>query len=116
VPQARSAWAAVRAAYGYRLYAYLRRRGHSADLAQDLTRGFFASLRGRDFLAGIAPVKGKFRSFLLTSFPIGLSNQHDREHARNRRGRADARSARRGRRRDPRPLRGAFSRNPKKRV
>ena len=86
LPQARSALGDLCAAYWYPLYAYLRRRGHSADQAQDLTQGFFASLLGRDFLAGIAPEKGKFRSFLLTSLQNYLANERDRAQARKRGG------------------------------
>src|SRR4051812_6216372 len=67
VPEARDALSDLCATYWYPLYAYLRRRHHAADQAEDLTQGFFASLLGRDFLAGVAPEKGKFRTFLLNS-------------------------------------------------
>jgi RNA polymerase sigma-70 factor (ECF subfamily) len=85
-PQAQQALAVLCAAYWYPLYAYLRRRGHSADQAQDLTQGFFASLLGRDFLTGIAPEKGKFRSFLLSSLQNYLSHERGRAQARKRGG------------------------------
>jgi RNA polymerase sigma-70 factor (ECF subfamily) len=86
VPQARSAVGVLCAAYWYPLYAYIRRRGHSADQAQDLTQGFFASLLARDFLAGTTPEKGKFRTFLLNSLQNYLANERDRAQARKRGG------------------------------
>ena len=92
VPQARNGPGHLCAAYWYPLYAYLRRRGHSADQAQDLTQGFFASLLGRDFLAGIAPEKGKFRSFLLSSLQNYLSNERRSRAGPQTRGRARPRS------------------------
>jgi RNA polymerase sigma-70 factor (ECF subfamily) len=59
------------------MYAYLRRRGHSPDEAEDLTQGFFADLLARDSLKGVDPSKGKFRSFLLASLEHFLSNRRD---------------------------------------
>ena len=55
------------AVYWYPLYAHVRRRGYSPEDAQDLTQGFFASLLTTDFLDGIHPENGKFRSFLLAA-------------------------------------------------
>ena len=55
VPEARRALADLCTAYWYPPYAYIRRKGHPTDSAQDLTQGFFASLLGHDFLAAIAP-------------------------------------------------------------
>jgi RNA polymerase sigma-70 factor (ECF subfamily) len=88
-PEARQALADLCAVYWYPLYAYLRQKGYPADRAQDLTQGFFASLLAHDFLAEIAPEKGKFRSFLLRSLQNYLANQHVRDHA-GKRGRGHA--------------------------
>ena len=64
--ESREALADLCAVYWYPLYAYLRRRGlPHLDSAEDLTQGVFASLLGYDFLAGIAPEKGRVRGFLL---------------------------------------------------
>jgi RNA polymerase sigma-70 factor (ECF subfamily) len=41
--------------YWYPLYAYLRRRGHPADQAQDLTQEFFMRVLKADIL--IAPIR-----------------------------------------------------------
>jgi RNA polymerase sigma factor (sigma-70 family) len=63
--------------YWYPLYAYVRRRGHSPDQAQDLTQEFFCRLLERDFLSGVSQDKGRFRSFLLASCEHFLSNQRE---------------------------------------
>jgi RNA polymerase sigma-70 factor (ECF subfamily) len=86
LPEARQALADLCVVYWYPLYAYLRQKGYPADRAQDLTQGFFASLLAHDFLAEIAPEKGKFRSFLLRSLQNYLSNEHERDHAGKRGG------------------------------
>jgi RNA polymerase sigma-70 factor (ECF subfamily) len=86
VPEARRALAELCAAYWYPLYSYLRRRGHPAEEAQDLTQGFFARLLERKFLTGLAPEKGKFRSFLLTALQNYVANERERTGARKRGG------------------------------
>lgn len=73
-------------AYWYPLYAYIRRRGHDAHAAQDLTQGFFARLLERNDLAGLTREGGKFRSFLLTALNHFLANEHERAQARKRGG------------------------------
>jgi len=57
------------------LYAYTRRRGHAVHEAQDLTQAFFAHLLENRGLAGVAPAKGRFRSFLLASLRHFLDNE-----------------------------------------
>jgi len=52
-------------AYWFPIYAYVRRRGHSPEDAQDLTQEFFAQLMARRDFAQVDRNKGKFRSFLL---------------------------------------------------
>jgi RNA polymerase sigma-70 factor (ECF subfamily) len=72
--------------YWYPLYAYVRREGYGAPDAQDLTQEFFARLLTRNALAGVAPEKGKFRSFLLVALRHFLSDQRDRASAAKRGG------------------------------
>ena len=79
--QARLALEALCAAYWFPLYAYVRRRGHDADQARDLTQAFFADLLSRDFLGAIDRSKGRFRSFLLASLEHFLSHERDKERA-----------------------------------
>ena len=85
-PQAREALAALCRAYWYPLYAFVRRHGHSADAAQDLTQEFFARLLEKDFLQVVDRDKGKFRSFLLATCKHFLANERDRASARKRGG------------------------------
>ncbi len=84
--QAQEALAWLCEAYWYPLYAYIRRAGHSAHAAQDLTQDFFTRLLERDFLADVDPARGRFRSFLLASCRHFLANEHDRERAQKRGG------------------------------
>ena len=70
--------------YWYPLYSYLRRRGHSAEDAQDLTQGFFARLLEKHSLHVVDPARGRFRSFLLASLDHYVSNERDRDRAQKR--------------------------------
>ena len=45
--------------YWYPLYAYIRRRGHTPEEAQDLTQGFFLHLLEHKTLGRADPLKGK---------------------------------------------------------
>ena len=68
------------------LYAYVRRRGHSPEDAQDLTQQFFAQLLIRNSVATVAPEKGRFRSFLLASMNHFLADEWDKARAQKRGG------------------------------
>jgi RNA polymerase sigma factor (sigma-70 family) len=61
--------------YWYPLYAYVRRKGHSAHDAQDLTQEFFARLLKGNFLATVEQRKGRFRTFLLASLEHFLAKE-----------------------------------------
>jgi RNA polymerase sigma-70 factor (ECF subfamily) len=84
--EAREALAALCGTYWYPLYAFIRRQGHGADEAQDLTQGFFAQLLERDFLDSVDRAKGRFRSFLLAACRHFLANEYDRARAQKRGG------------------------------
>src|SRR5262245_1189237 len=84
--QARAALAELCHTYWYPVYAFVRRKGHHADFAQDLTQEFFARLLEKRFLGVVDRSKGKFRSFLLAACQHFLANQHDRARARKRGG------------------------------
>jgi RNA polymerase sigma-70 factor (ECF subfamily) len=73
-------------AYWYPLYAYIRRRGHGPEDAQDLTQEFFLRLIEKNWLHGVAREGAKFRSFLLTMVKGFLANAHDRAQAAKRGG------------------------------
>lgn len=72
--------------YWYPLYAWLRRRGHSADEAQDLTQEFFVRVLEGRYLDRADPDKGRFRSFILTSLKFFVADEEDRQRARKRGG------------------------------
>lgn len=78
-PQAAAALETLCRAYWYPLYAYVRRSGHSAEDAEDLTQEFFARLLARHYLTAVHPERGKFRWFLLSAVKRFLLNE--REHA-----------------------------------
>jgi RNA polymerase sigma-70 factor (ECF subfamily) len=73
--------------YWYPLYVYVRRRGYSAEDAQDLTQGFFCRLLDRHWLPQADRHKGRFRSFLLVALNHFLANEWDRAAAVKRGGR-----------------------------
>jgi RNA polymerase sigma factor (sigma-70 family) len=68
------------------LYAYTRRRGHGIHEAQDLTQGFFVHLLENRGLAGVAPYKGRFRSFLLACLNHFLDNEWHKQRTLKRGG------------------------------
>jgi len=84
--EAQSALVSLCEGYWYPLYAYLRRRGHSADQAQDLTQDFFVRVLEGRYLDRADPEKGRFRSFLLTSLKFFVADEEDRQRALKRGG------------------------------
>jgi len=74
--------------YWYPLYAYVRRRGHSPEDAQDSTQEFFARLLAGNWVGDADRAKGRFRTFLLTALNRFLHNEWDRARAEKRGGRA----------------------------
>jgi DNA-directed RNA polymerase specialized sigma24 family protein len=84
--QARGASAELCSAYWYPIYAYLRRRGHRADEAEDLTQGFFVHVIAQGILERAQPDKGRLRSFLLASLTNYVANDRNRLGAQKRGG------------------------------
>ncbi len=72
--------------YWFPLYAYVRRRGHSPEDAQDLTQQFFAQLLERQSLAVADPHLGRFRSFLLGAMNHFLANEWKKSRSQKRGG------------------------------
>lgn len=85
-PESRAALESLCEAYWYPLYAFARRRGSSADEARDQTQEFFVRILEGRYLDRADREKGKFRSFLLTSFRFFLSDETDRARAQKRGG------------------------------
>lgn len=86
LPEAAEALEKLCRLYWYPLYAYTRRRGYQPEDAQDLTQAFFAHLLSKDFLRGVRPEKGRFRSFLLACLQHFLADEWEKAHAAKRGG------------------------------
>jgi RNA polymerase sigma-70 factor (ECF subfamily) len=84
--EAREALASFCQAYWYPIYAYVRRRGHTPEQAQDLTQDFFAYVLDRDLIALADPARGRFRAFLRTVCARLLADHYERQHAAKRGG------------------------------
>jgi RNA polymerase sigma-70 factor (ECF subfamily) len=84
--EAQVALTALCAAYWHPLYAFVRRKGHDPETAQDLVQGFFARLLEKGDLAVVDRAKGKFRSFLMASCAHYLANQRNFDRAWKRGG------------------------------
>jgi len=74
------------ALYWKPVYFFIRRRGYSVEDAKDLTQSYFAVFLEKDFLQKVAPDRGKFRSFVLTTLGHFLANEYHRAHAKKRGG------------------------------
>jgi RNA polymerase sigma-70 factor (ECF subfamily) len=72
--------------YWYPVFAFVRRKGHSTEDAQDLTQGFFARLIEKGDLGAADRGRGRFRSFLLTNCLFFLANERDRALRQKRGG------------------------------
>jgi RNA polymerase sigma-70 factor (ECF subfamily) len=85
-PRFRESLATLCRLYWLPVYAYVRRRGHDVDSAQDLTQEFFSLLIEKNYVRGVQREKGRFRTFLLVAVKRFLANEWDRAHARKRGG------------------------------
>jgi RNA polymerase sigma factor (sigma-70 family) len=85
-PESDRALATLCEAYWYPLYAFVRRQGHAAHEAEDLTQEFFARILEKQYLDGVGPEKGRFRTFLLVCLRRFLANEWDRKRALKRGG------------------------------
>lgn len=73
-------------AYWYPLYAYVRRKGHDAHTAEDLTQEFFARVISRSFFARADRAKGRFRSWLLGAMNHFLAHEWEKARTQKRGG------------------------------
>lgn len=92
LPESRRALAELCGAYWYAVYAFIRRTGHPAEEARDLTQGFFTRILAKNDIAAADPGRGRFRSFLLASVKHYLANVRDWERAEKRGGGAPVQS------------------------
>ena len=85
-PGSQAALAELCRLYWYPINAFVRRRGHDVDEAQDLTQGFFLHLLDHKALRQVSLVKGKFRSFLVASLANYLLDEADHSRRLKRGG------------------------------
>ena len=64
----------------------MRRQGHDADAARDLTQAYFAELLEKDYLGDYDPARGRFRVFLKTSVRHFLSKELEKARTWRRGG------------------------------
>ena len=77
-PESAAALERLCSSYWYPLYAFVRRSGHSAEDAEDLTQEFFARLLEHNWIADADRHKGRFRSFLLMAMKRFLAKEWDK--------------------------------------
>jgi RNA polymerase sigma-70 factor (ECF subfamily) len=77
-PLAQQALEELCRAYWYPLYAFIRRRGHPPDRAEDLTQSFFADILSRGSIGRADRSRGRFRTFLLGALNHFLANTRQR--------------------------------------
>lgn len=85
-PEGKIAFATLCQRYWYPLYAFVRSAGNDVHKSQDLTQGFFQRVMEKNYIGDADPARGKFRTFLLTSFSHFLANEHDKRGALKRGG------------------------------
>jgi RNA polymerase sigma-70 factor (ECF subfamily) len=84
--QSREALESLCATYWSPVHAFIRRSGHSADAAADLTQAFFARVIEKGDFGNARDALGRFRTFLLTAVRHFLANQADYDRAAKRGG------------------------------
>ncbi len=85
-PQSDGALEELCRTYWFPLYAYVRRRGHTKEDAEDLTQAFFARFLEKNYLDGLSVERGRFRAFLLASLKYFLANEWDKSQRQKRGG------------------------------
>ena len=85
-PQGRDALEELCRIYWHPLYWFARRRGLEPADAEDLTQGFLADLLARGAVAKADAARGRFRTFLLSSFENYRSHERARAGAAKRGG------------------------------
>ena len=84
--RAKAALSELCEAYYAPVVAFLRRDGRAEDAARDLAHDFFAKLLAGDAINGADPLRGRFRSYLLSALKRFAADQRDHDHAAKRGG------------------------------
>lgn len=90
--ESRTALEALCRMYRPPVLAYIRRRGYSAETAEDLCQTFFAEFLEHAYHADADPARGRFRAFLLTALKRFLIDADNEAHAVKRGGRIQLKS------------------------
>jgi RNA polymerase sigma-70 factor (ECF subfamily) len=85
-PEADIALEKLCSTYWFPLYAYIRRRAHSREDAEDLTQAFFERFLAKNYLDGLHAERGRFRAFLLAALKHFLANERDKSQRQKRGG------------------------------
>lgn len=85
-PQAERAMEEICQTYWFPLYAYVRRRGHSPENAEDLTQEFFRQLLENHWIENADREKGKLRAFLITAMKNFMAKECRKASAQKRGG------------------------------
>jgi DNA-directed RNA polymerase specialized sigma24 family protein len=85
-PQSERALEEICQIYWFPLYAYVRRRGHSMQDAEDLTQEFFRQLLQHRWIEDADRDKGKLRAFLITALKNFMAKEWRRASAQKRGG------------------------------
>jgi RNA polymerase sigma-70 factor (ECF subfamily) len=85
-PKAGEALEKLCSTYWYPLYVHVRRRGHDAEAARDLTQGFFAEILVKGSIKSAEQGRGRFRTFLLAALDNYLHHHHRDTHTLKRGG------------------------------
>ena len=88
-PQSDSALEQLCKTYWFPLYAYVRRRGHAKEDAEDSVQAFFALFLAKNYLEGLSAERGRFRAFLLAALKHFLANEWDKSQRQKRGGGAE---------------------------
>jgi RNA polymerase sigma factor (sigma-70 family) len=85
-PEAHAALSSLCQDYWRPLYHFARRKGLSNEDAQDVTQGFIMSLLEKGCFAAADQQRGRFRTFLISSFCHYLTDAYRAQSARKRGG------------------------------
>ena len=85
-PQSDGALEELCRTYWFPLYAYVRRRGHTKEDAEDSVQAFFARFLAKNYLEGLSAERGRFRAFLLASLKHFLINEWKKSQRQKRGG------------------------------
>jgi RNA polymerase sigma-70 factor (ECF subfamily) len=85
-PEAAQAIEAICRSYWFPLYAYVRRSGHSAQDAEDLTQEFFCRLLEKRWLDAADPERGRLRTFLIVALKNFMAKEWRPASAQRRGG------------------------------